>query len=341
MKHGFIFRLIIVLVFAALAGSLYAAEAGDISFSIRYFDKRVYHVPGAGGEPIYVQVTIANNSPATYRFKLADDRAFSIDFDIRTLTNRAVEPSGRLVQKRTTSGQVFFREIAVESGESFSFVEDLRDYAEFKEPGSFIVRARMYPELLRPEGTRYRELTAAAGNALPGAAGPLESNRLNLSLRTPAIPGPTGTPLALDADTRTVLTWERLAPDEVVEYFLTARQKSQWEKYFLYLDIEAVIARDPVRKKQWVAEGEEGRRRMIERYRTELQSAIIDGDISMIPSEFTVERTVYNALEATVIVEEKFKTGNYTERKRYTYSLRRKDDVWTIVDYVVMNLGTE
>ncbi|GHU87220.1 hypothetical protein FACS189476_02280 [Spirochaetia bacterium] len=323
--------VLVSLIFFTFTGTLYAAESG-ISFSIRYFDKRVYHVPGAGGEPIYVQVTIANNSPATYRFRLADDRAFSIDFDIRTMTNRPVEAADRLIQKRSSSGQVFFRDITVESGESFSFVEDLRDYADFKESGSFIVRAKMYPELLR------REL-AAIGSGID--AGGMESNRLSLNLRSPAIPGPEGVIRPVDAETNTVLIREKLAPDAVVEYLLTARQKSQWEKFLLYLDLEAIISRDPVRKRQWNAEGEEGRQRMIEQYRTQLESAMIDGDISAIPSEFAIERTTYNAGEGTVIVLEKFKTGNYTERKRYTYSLRRKDDVWTIVDYVVVNLGTE
>jgi hypothetical protein len=328
------------LMLFALTGTLYATDdptkfpvGAGISFSIRYFDKQVYHVPGAGAEPIYVQVTIANNSPSAYRFRLADDRAFSIDFDIRTTTNRPVEPAGRLVQKRTTSGQVFSREISVASGESFSFIEDLRDYAEFNDPGSFIVQAKMYPELLR------QELTAA----FPGAvtSGALESNRLSLNIRSPSIPGPDGIIRPMDVETNTILTREKLAPDAVVEYLLGARQKGQWEKFFLYLDLEAIIARDPVRKRQWTAEGEEGRQRMIDRYRTELQGSLLDGDISAIPTEFTVERTLYSAVEGTVIVLEKFKTGNYTERKRYTYSLQRKDDVWTIVDYVVVNLGTE
>jgi hypothetical protein len=80
---------------------------------------------------------------------------------------------------------------------------------------------------------------------------------------------------------------------------------------------------------------------MLARYRQELQGAKIDGDISAIPYEFTIERTTYNADEGTVTVLEKFKTGDYTERKRYTYYLSRVDDIWTIVDYVVINLGTE
>jgi hypothetical protein len=339
-----------------------AAEGGNqspegIGFSIRYFDKRIYHASGNQGEPIYVQATITNNSPGAYRFKLAHERAFSIDFDIRTLANRPVEPADTLIRRRTGGGRIFFREIAVESGESFSFVEDLRNYADLKDSGAFVVSARIYPELFRPEllpGVQDPALAGAQSGTPAGARTPvetagagqpgpvLESNRLSLSLRPPLIPGPDGIPLPIDAERGAVLSRERLAPDEVIEYLLTARQKSQWEKFFLYLDLEAIIARDPARRRQWTAEGEEGRRRMLARYREELQQSVIDGDITAIPSEFEIERTTYNAQEGTVVVLEKFRTGtNYTERKRYTYYVQRKGAYWAVVDYVVTNLGTE
>jgi hypothetical protein len=324
-----------------LGTALFAAEGdgasvagGEVSLSIRYFDKRIYHAPGSSAEadPIFVLATITNSSPSTYRFKLADERAFSVEFDVRTLTNRTVEPANVLIRRRTTSGQIFFREIAVESGESFSFVEDLRNYADLREPGAFVVKALMYPELFRnPQDSQA---------AIPGRA--LESNRLSLSLRPAAIPGPGGIAVAMDTGTGLVLSRERLAPDEVVEYLITARQKSQWEKFFLYLDLEEIISRDPVRRRQWNANGEEGRRRMLDVYREEMQQSVIDGDITAIPYEFEIERTNYNALEGTVVVLERFRTGtNYTERKRYTYHLKRKEDYWTVVDYVVANLGTE
>jgi hypothetical protein len=316
------------------AGAAEAGKGGAIDFSIRFYDKRIYF---AESDPIYVQVTIANNSPSTYRFKLADERIFSVDFDIRTMSNRSLEPAEALVRRRAQSQRVFFREISVESGESFSFVEDLRDYVNLGQPGSFIVQARVYPELYR---TGAVEFSPAADSPYAGAAA-FESNRLSLNIKPPAIPGPGGIPLAMDIETNAALVREKLPPDQVVEYLLTARQKTQWEKFFLYLDLEAMLSRDPVRRRQWIAEGEEGRRRMLERYRTELQSTITDGDISTIPSEFTVERTVYNNLEGTVTVLEKFRVGNYTERKRYTYYVRRKDDIWTVVDYSVVNLGTE
>ncbi|MDR3248866.1 MAG: hypothetical protein LBT39_08765 [Treponema sp.] len=339
---SFIFGLALFSGFALFAAegitTSGGATSGDVSFNIRYFDKRIYHAPGNASslekqDPIFVLATITNSSPATYRFKLADERAFSIEFDVRTITNRAVEPANVLIRRRTTSSQIFFREIAVESGESFSFVEDLRNYADLQEPGAFVVKARIYPELFRPELSR---------GPLDPQGAVIESNRLSLSLRPPAIPGPDGVPVAMDTDSGLVLSRERLAPDEVVEYLITARQKSQWEKFFLYLDLEEIISRDPVRRRQWITEGEEGRRRMITLYREEMQQSVIDGDITAIPSEFEIERTNYNAQEGTVVVLEKFRTGtNYTERKRYTYYLKRKEDHWAIIDYVVANLGTE
>jgi hypothetical protein len=321
-KRNVLIKLNLFLVLLLAPSASFAAERADIDVSIRFFDKRIYYVEDA---PISVLVTVTNNGPFTYRFKLADERMFSIDFDVRTVTNRPVEPADFLVRKRTMNQQVFFREIAVESGESFSFIEDIRNYAELRQSGSFIIQARIYPEL-------YRNAAFSA----------LESNRLSLSIRPPVIPGPDGIPRAMDEATNAVLVRDRLPPDEVVRYTLTARQKSQWEKFFLYLDLEAMITRDGARGRQWQAASEEDRQRILTRYRTELESSIIDGDISTIPSEFEIERTNYGPEEGTVVVLEKFRTsGNYTERKRYTYYLRRRDDIWTIVDYVVVHLGTE
>jgi hypothetical protein len=322
---------LLVLLSLVVPLSAEAAEAGTVDFSIRFFDRRIYYVESA---PIYVQITIANNSPSVYRFKLADERVFSVDFDIRTISNRPVDPADSLVRKRTQNQRIFFREISMESGESFSFVEDLRDYANLSLPGSFVVRARVYPEL-------YRSAAAVNAPEVNAVSPVLESNRLNLNIRPPLIPGPGGIPLEMDVETNAVLVRERLPPDQVVEYLILARQKSQWERFFLYLDLEAMITRDGVRRRRWLAEGEEGRRRMLAQYRQELQSSVIDGDISVIPTEFTMERTQYNNVEGTVTVLEKFRYENFTELKRYTYYLRQKDNIWTVEDYSVINLGTE
>ncbi|MDR1177221.1 MAG: hypothetical protein LBK64_00185 [Spirochaetaceae bacterium] len=321
MKHTKL--LLFFLVWLTALGSVSAAESVDIS--IRYFDKRIYYVER---DPILVQLTISNRGSSTYRFKLAEERSFSVDFDIKTLTNRAIDATDSLIRRRTLNNQVFFREVSVEPGESFSFVEDLRDYGTLNRSGSFIVQARLYPELIRNTQADF------AQNAL-------ESNRLSLNLRPAPLSEDGSLPLVLDVDTNAILVREHLPPDQVVEYLLSARQKGQWEKFFLYLDLESMISRDSARRRQWLAESEEGRQRMLTRYREELQSAVVDGDIATIPVEFAVTRTVYGQEEGTVTVLEKFRVGTYTERKEYTYYLRRMDDIWTVTDYTVLNLGTE
>ncbi|MDR2516625.1 MAG: hypothetical protein LBC88_04495 [Spirochaetaceae bacterium] len=326
-------KLLPFLFFAVVLSSLSGAEQNQdpVGITIRFFDRRVYYLAES---PIYVQVTITNNGVDTWRFRMADERAFTVDFDARTVSNRAVEAAQVLVRKRSTWQQVFFREIVVESGESFSFTEDIRDYVHFTQAGSYVIQAWLYPGL-------YRAGNTAGGAAEPST--PLASNRLALNLRPPSIPGPGGVPLEMDGETGAVLVRERLPPDEVIAWTLTARQKSQWERFFLYLDVESLITRDGGRQRQWLAESEEGRQRMLARYRQDLQSAVIDGDIAVIPSDFRIERTTYGETEGTVVVLERFRglSDTFVERKRYTYTLRRRDGVWIITDYVVLNLGTE
>jgi hypothetical protein len=318
-----------------------AAEGSSLSsgvdFNIRFFDRRIYYVEG---DPIYVQITITNNNPSTYRFKLADERAFSLDFEALTMSNRSLEAADILIRKRTQSQQIFFREIAVESGESFSFVEDLRQYVNVNQPGSLVIKAYLYPELFRPEVGRLAAPKGSADTTTPAEI--LESKRLSLSIRPATVTGPDGIPLVMDTATGATLVRERLAPDQMVEFMLTARQKSQWEKFFLYLDLESMIqAQDSARGRKWLAASEEERRQIVDQYRLELQNSVTDGTISVIPSSFTIEQTEYNGFEGTVTVLERFKENNYTALKRYKYYIRLKDNIWTITDYSVLNLGTE
>ena len=295
-------------------------SAGQVEFNIRFFDRRIYYVES---DPIYVQVTITNNSPAPYRFKLADDRAFSVDFDIRTMTNRQLPHSDALIRKRNQNIHIFFREVAIESGESFSFVEDLREYISFGQPGSFRVKARVYPELFR-------------STFVPA----VESNYLNLNIRPELLRDSDGIPLETDISTGAALVKQRIPPDEVVSYMITARQQSQWEKFFLYIDPEAMLQRDPYQKRKYLAENESGRRNMLIEYRQNLQNALIDGDIVVIPTSFDILKTEYNNDEGTVIVMQRYRMPSYTELREYTYTLVKRDNFWIIVNYSTQARGT-
>jgi len=323
-----LFRLTVVIFLGILGlSAIHAVEAayGEVEFNIRLYDRRIYYV---SDNPIYVQITITNNSPLPYRFKLADDRAFSIDVDLRTMTNRQLPHADSLIRKRTQNNHVFFREITVESRESFSFVEDLRDYVKFENPGSFRFRVFHYPELIRNAG----------GN--PAPVRPVESNYLNLTLRPPVINGRDGIPLEMDINTGAVLVRQPLPPDEVVAYTIIARQQSQWERFFLYLDLEAMLQNNPHLRRRYITENEANRRRMVDEFRQNLQSSVVD-DIVMIPQVFEIQRTEYNNNEGTVTVLQKFRRPNYMDLRQYRYFLEKRDNFWVIINYSVQGIGTE
>jgi len=304
---------------ALLAAIALSAASAQAELSIHFFDKSVY-VPGM---EIMLKVTIRNSTPDTWRFKLADDKRLSINFDVRTLSNRAVEPSDSYKRALSSSLPVFYRELTIEPGEEYSFVEDLGGYANITEPGSYIITCFMYPELTSRSGT----------------SPALRSNTLSLPVR-PGAP----TPSAVEyfrAGTATILSAEHIGPDEVVARTIRARQKGLWNEFFLYLDVERLLLENAEQKRSYARESDDGRRRMVASYKADLMSSVVDSDIVTIPSSFEIMETRYGASFGTVIVREKFDYDGFAMIKDYTYELEKRDDIWFIVAYTVINKGTE
>ena len=80
-------RLLAVITILASACALAGAAQADTGFSIRFSEKKVYFL----GDEILVEALIENTGASTLRFKVADNRVFNLDFDVRTPTNVALE----------------------------------------------------------------------------------------------------------------------------------------------------------------------------------------------------------------------------------------------------------
>ncbi|AGT43982.1 hypothetical protein IFE08_05550 [Treponema pedis] len=293
--------------------------------SIRFYDRRVYYPGENAAEPIFLQVSITNNNAETFRFKLADDRSFSMDFSVTNTKNRQLKHTETWLKKRNTNRQIYFREISIEPGETYSFIENLKDYIEITEPGIFLLSGSFFPELKRYSDNSEEHIN---------------SNRLSLEIKPAPSAAALGS-LPVSQTTGDILQAKQIPPDQVVTYILTARQKSLWEQFFLYLDLEKMITRDPSRNKRFKMESEAGRMNMIEIYKRELSQERVDKEIAVIPVDFKIEHTGYTETLAEVKVIEWFEYRNFKEKKRFTYFLASRDGVWTVYDYVVENLGTE
>jgi hypothetical protein len=308
----------IILVLFAVSRPFWAMAQDAQGFTIRFFDQKVYFL----GDPIQVEAVLTNTGTDTLRFKVADNRFYNLDFDVRTTTNVGLGHAKEFTIERNSDQPVFFREVALQPGEKYGITIDLTSYAAFASAGQYVVQAIFFPELFRG----------------PDSA-TLTSNRLTLNVKPPVA---TAEEKAMvEAETGALLARQALPPDETVSWTIAARQKSQWERFFLYLDLETLMRKNPDKDRVFRNSTETAQRKMVDQYRQQLMQTTILQDISVIPSSFTVQKTSYDASEATVQVLEKFKYTDYTELKAYTYHLKKSDRYWIIYDYEIKNQGTE
>lgn len=317
MKRSF-FCIIAFLVFF---GEAFAQTSASIS--INFYDKTMYYPSTASNEnPVFVEVSIKNTGSETYRFKLADDRMFSLDFSVYTLKNTKAKQTELIMKKRTTNQTVYFREIALEAGETYSFIENVKDYVSIDTPSIYYLELSFYPELYREKKIR------------------LLSNRLTLEIN-PSPSASSSKMIGVAGESAMILKPEEIAPDKVIEQTIVARQKSLWDQFFLYMDVESMLERNASAKRKYRSVSAGERNRMLTSYKADLMQAKIDGDIVAIPEKFEIEKTVYAKTDGTVSVIEWFNNRTFFEKKNYIYKLRLRDGIWQIYDYTVINLGTE
>lgn len=324
MKNRKLFIIIsFFFIFAqTIIAQIQENDYANASVSIKFFNKSLYYPGNSDDNPIQIHITIKNAGAETLRFKLADDRAFSLDFKAYTVKNKLLEQTENLIEKRTTNQTVYFREISLEQGEEYAFVENVKDYLKIDESSVYYLELSFYPELYK---SKYANL---------------KSNRLTLEI----LPSPSAVAsnyLPVKEQSVEILKPLELSPDKVVEQTIIARQKSLWDQYFLYMDIEAMLQRNPILKKKYASLSADERIRMLESFKTDLMQEKIDNDIVAVPEKFQLEKTSYTPTEGYVSVIEWFKYPNYSEIKRYTYKVRQREGIWRIYDYNVVNLGTE
>lgn len=319
-----------------LIGSVMPLFSQGIEVNIRFWDKQVYYSNNSD-QDIEILVTITNNSPETWRFKLADERCFSIDFAVRSMDNRLLEASEQLKNTRASHRPLYVRDIRLESMESFSFRENLRNYVPLEQSGSFMVSLAFYPELLQ-----FDPSSMPMGEERQDTAFKLDSNMISLPLqKKPIFKDSEKTAVTLLDESGALLERIQMPPDQVVSYLLDARIKGEWEKFFLYIDLESMIQKDGRRRRAWLSESEEGRQNMLAQYRLDLMNSQVDGEISTIPIEYRILNTRYSPNEGEVRVYEKFRDGRYISNKEYVYTLKKRDNIWLIAGYSVFNLGVE
>jgi hypothetical protein len=316
---------------AALPTMSGAQTNEGIDVAIRLYDADIYTT----ADDIHIEVRVRNDSPTSYRFSLANERIFNLNFRVQTMTNQSVPEADRFIRVRSTSQAVFYREIVLESGEEYSFVENLRDYVELPRPGMYVVSAEFFPDLFEGRGR------TTLGENQGGARNALFTNRLTVNVRPEGLTQGEIAQARVDQETREILRRRPLPPDDIVRQTIQARQQENWGRFFLYMDLESIYRRGAARERQFVNMSEQQQQEALMRFRDQLADNVISEDIVAMPSSFEIVQTSYTPDFGTVVATLRFRNPSFTDVKQYTYRLRRVDDTWEIYDYSVQNLGTE
>lgn len=291
-----------------------------LSVSIRLYNEQVYFPDST----VELFVTVENESPESAQFRIADNRVFNLEFDVSDNTNRRLESSRKFITGRSTN-QVYYRTVTLEPGERFSFTENLTDYVEIADPAVYNVQAVFYPELYRGNHRRT-----------------IRSNPITLSIRPGRTPE-TRIETRFTAVAERALQREQKSPDEVVEYLLEARRQGNWDRFFLYLNLEKLFRQAPERDRRFRRLGEEEQLQELREFRTQLieQPPTGDAELVVVPDHYQILQTRYSPIEGEVTALLSFDYDRYRERKRYTFDLERRNGFWEIIGYQVVNLPNE
>ena len=316
-------KISIFIIFMLLTAASLFPETGDVSCKIRYYNKKIYYT----GDNVTLRVELFNNSPDNFTFQVAEPRHYNMKINVKDLSGRELEDQYKFNREINSVQHVYYRNMTIQPGEFFAFNIYLADMVDLNDAGLYFIQAEFFP-------------------GMGFSKDPIKSNILDLSLR-PDIGIPDFQKI-IDEKTGEILRKESKSPDKVVEYLLNSLQKSEYEKYFLYLDLENIMLKSENRRERYKRLSEADRYSMLEDYKnsmlkllqTDYRTAESE-DIIYVPLSYTINKTWYTQDHGEVNVTEKFKYEDLTEVKDYTYKLSKIDNIWMITDYIVINKGTE
>lgn len=308
-----------------------------VNFSIRFQNKTVYNKDSI----VTLKASIENNTPYDYIFELADDPFFNVDINVSNMVNVAMPVTDAFLYRRQNkmNDPVLSRLISLKSGEVHSFEIILNEYVDLPENGSYVVNAEFRPKSSYGKD----EINLAKGTGGLVSFNTIKSPSLILTITNRVNNKEAAERELEDFAKNEILARENLFPNQVVEYILDALQTKQWNKYFLYLDLEQLFLLSGDKAKKYKYADVNTRAKMMQDFKDNLSNMNSDDEISVVPIEYDIIKTSYTDDRAEVVTREVFRKRQYDEVKEFHFYLRKNTEtnVWLVYDYYVLHLGNK
>ncbi len=309
------FYLLLFTTFFAY--SQISTQVSGIDVIAQFSEPSIYRV----GDTIFIDVKIVNNQPDDKAVLIAQDKRYSFDFEILTMQNKKINHSPSYSNFFNRVQPIFNSMVRLSQKEGFTYRVCLNDYYDIDFTGQYYIRCNFYPELkLSPDDSKA-----------------IKSNYLTINIRPKDLSDSfVSEKIAVEEEKK--LFAEKKAPDEVIDYMLKARINNEWEKYFLYLDLDSLILMNTNFASRYRKSDSEAQIELKEEYKKYLKQNTID-DISYQPVSFKIVKTEYSAGDGKVEAILKFKQFDFVEDKYYTFFLKKRDNKWFVTSYKVLNMG--
>jgi hypothetical protein len=307
MKNHKIFAAFIIFILSVIP-----VAHGELQVGLQFY-RETYRL----NEPIPVQINVINNSSSPVKFFVSPLIYESFFFNLKTPKNEDVSllDNFQIEMKNSASSSGDFRQITLMPQEEFSRIIDITKWFDINESGYYYIRGIFYPDPDRKSES-------------------MESFNYKIFIKPPLVVEKeiSGEELERQKEFENI---KKLPPYDVIDDFLDAKMKKDWERFLFHIDATRLIKSfdDYYNAYQNARSGT-------------YQLQVID-DFKKYLTVYWQDRILgYRILEshikendATVIAEVDFKVRLVTYTLRYTFSLYKNHlNQWLIYDYSALKV---
>ena len=271
------------------------------------------------GEPIVVKLSIYNESSDVIDLKISDKIYHNFNFLVKTLKNRVVAEKDEFFLLKETeytsaskeNDKLNIKTVKLHPKEYYGKSFNLLNYYKLEKEGNYVVTAYFYPIPNVLHNHKY-----------------IESQMIQIDIQGSLQEGKLKEKrfYEIKKELENIKT-----PDGTLDYVLKSASEKNYEKYFVFIDFESLIDVFPVYKNRYQKVKPSKRRFIIEIFKDYIKNNFLKD-----MKEYNIVKTIIIKDKAYINVNIENKNGS---KSRYIFSFYKKNDVWYLFNYIVVNIN--
>ncbi len=319
MSHRYLYKKSLIRGYLFCSFILLFNQLNGLTFSVDYYERQRF----TPSDNIRLEVTLFNEKSDIESFYLSDNKIFNLEFEVKNEYSSRLPSSQSYLNAFSNSRNTYYRQIDLYPNEKYSFSVNLNDFVNLTDPGVYVISTTFFTSLIAKSNAVSLSFNTEKLNAVQDLVLTVfpNSNEASSDLLS-----------TLEQQRNLLLKQADFSPDQIIDYMLKAKQARDWDKYFLYQDTEALMLKNADLNRQYKLSSPQTQQLMLTQFKDSIRKEVASNGREYIPTNYVIAKTSYTNTEAQVIVNADFQIMDYSESRRYTYTLSKILGIWEIVD---------